>query len=339
LVAYLRTIEPAQVYVWRGGLDEWKLIQDVPELACCTRPQPSKRETVSIAPDIEPRLFAHGVFPKKYKSSWAKIGALIGLVARSADLIFEWRGRTFEAWDTAPAYNFGYVASCGGLPAFIGFILGAIRDALRASSDGAMARPTEPALDDNVRFKSVIARHWQGELPLWASYWIFGFLGNVAVALIPIAAVAIFNTDKGYDPSSIFYATIVVWAGALLVAVWQMLGVWRSATRYTAARAQLGQRALWGTLAKIVIILGVLRLAGAVASEGLPQLGELYRIAFDDGPDIRAYSIRVMRDGTEAEIVGGFKYGLTNDFGVVTKANRQIKVVHLDSIGGRLGVF
>jgi hypothetical protein len=192
-------------------------------------------------------------------------------------------------------------------------------------------------LDDNVRANSVIARHWRGELPLWVSYWIFGFLGNVAVALIPIAAVAIFNTDKGYDPSSIFYATIVVWAGVLLVAIWQMVGVWRSATRYTAARAQLGERALWGNLAKIVIILGVLRLAGAVASEGLPQLGELYRIAFEGDPDIPAYSIRVMRDGTEAEIAGGFKYGLTNDFGVVTKANRQIKVVHLDSIGGRLG--
>jgi hypothetical protein len=200
-----------------------------------------------------------------------------------------------------------------------------------------MAQPIEPALDHNVRSNNVIARHWRGELPLWVSYWIFGFVGNAAVALIPVAVVAIFNTDKGYDPSSIFYATIVVWAGMLLVAVWQMVGVWRSATRYTADCARLGKRALWGNLAKLVIILGVLRLAGAVASEGLPQLGELYRIAFEDDPDIPAYSIRVMRDGTEAEIVGGFKYGLTNDFEVVTKENRQIKVVHLDSIGGRLG--
>lgn len=292
-----------------------------------------------MKPPLKHRQFDHGIFPKKYKFSWAKIGALIGLAACSADLIIEWIGGTFEASDTVsgPVYNFGYIVSCVGLPAFIGFILGAIRDALRANSDGAMARPIEPALDDNVRFNSIIARHWRGELPLWVSYWIFGLLGNIAVALIPIAAVAIFNTDKGYDPSSIFDATIVVWAAVLLVAVWQMVGVWRSATRYSAARARLGKRALWGNLAKIVIILGFLRLAGAVASEGLPQLGELYRIAFDDDPDIPAYSIRVMRDGTEAEIVGGFKYGLTNDFGVVTKANRQIKVVHLDSIGGRLG--
>ena len=63
----------------------------------------------------------------------------------------------------------------------------------------------------------------------------------------------------------------------------------------------------------------------------------MYRITFQDDPDIPSYSIRLMRDGTEAEIVGGFKYGLTNDFAVVTKAAPQLNVVHLDSIGGRLG--
>ena len=44
-----------------------------------------------------------------------------------------------------------------------------------------------------------------------------------------------------------------------------------------------------------------------------------------------------MRDGTEAEIVGGFKFGLTEDFKKVLAASRQIKVVHLDSVGGRAG--
>jgi len=37
-------------------------------------------------------------------------------------------------------------------------------------------------------------------------------------------------------------------------------------------------------------------------------------MSFLDDPDIPAYSIRVMRNGTEAEITGGFKYGLTDDF-------------------------
>jgi hypothetical protein len=60
-------------------------------------------------------------------------------------------------------------------------------------------------------------------------------------------------------------------------------------------------------------------------------------MAFLDDPDIPAYSIRVMKNGTEAEITGGFKYGLTDDFIKILRASRQIKVVHLDSVGGRIG--
>ena len=44
-----------------------------------------------------------------------------------------------------------------------------------------------------------------------------------------------------------------------------------------------------------------------------------------------------MRNGTEVEITGGFKYGLTDEFQKLLKASRQISVVHLDSLGGRIG--
>ncbi len=340
-IAYLRTRDPAHVYVWRQGLEEWTPLQDMPELTRSIRPEPPKRQTVPIEPEItvEPRQLDQNISAKKYKFSWAKIGALIGLVVCAADLLFEWRGRTLESWDSAGGlgYNFGYIASWVGFPAFIGFILGAIRDALRGNSERKIAEPPEPPLDNNARFNNFVARHWRGDFPLWVSYWMFGFLGNITVALIPVGAAVIFSTNKGYDPSSIFYASIVMWTGVALVTVWQMVGVWRSATRYTAARTRLGEQTLWGGLAKAVVVLGFLRLLGALGGEGFPQLSEMYRITFHDDPDIPPYSIRLMRDGTEAEIVGGFKYGLTNDFAVVTKVARQLKVVHLDSIGGRLG--
>ena len=44
-----------------------------------------------------------------------------------------------------------------------------------------------------------------------------------------------------------------------------------------------------------------------------------------------------MRDGTEAEIVGGLKYGLADDFVKILAASRHVKIVHLNSTGGRLG--
>jgi hypothetical protein len=44
-----------------------------------------------------------------------------------------------------------------------------------------------------------------------------------------------------------------------------------------------------------------------------------------------------MRNGSEIEITGGFKYGLTDEFKKLLKASRQINVVHLNSFGGRIG--
>ncbi|MFX7559753.1 hypothetical protein ABTJ75_18850, partial [Acinetobacter baumannii] len=44
-----------------------------------------------------------------------------------------------------------------------------------------------------------------------------------------------------------------------------------------------------------------------------------------------------MNDGREAEIAGGIKYGLTRDFERLLDAQPGIRVVHLDSVGGRIG--
>jgi hypothetical protein len=121
--------------------------------------------------------------------------------------------------------------------------------------------------------------------------------------------------------------------------------VWRCAVRYAAAHppgrddrtgaAELAP--LWSGLARLVVIVGFASLLATFGTEWLPQLRELYKIAFFDDPDIPPYSIRISKDGAEAEIAGGFKYGLTDEFAAVTKNARHLRFVHLDSAGGRLG--
>jgi hypothetical protein len=113
--------------------------------------------------------------------------------------------------------------------------------------------------------------------------------------------------------------------------------VWRSANSYIEQRSLQLKRAPWAGAAKIMAVLAFIQLASAVLTVGIPQITEASQIAFMDDPDIPNYSIRVMRSGTEAEITGGIKYGLTSDFQKILRASRQIKVVHLNSIGGRLG--
>ncbi|MGO4388565.1 hypothetical protein AB4Y85_13610 [Microvirga sp. 2YAF29] len=178
-----------------------------------------------------------------------------------------------------------------------------------------------------------IARHWRGELPLWVSYWVFGFLANIVATIFVVAVSGVLSEGGDYNPTKILIVLVSIWVGIGLIAVWQLVGIWRSADRHVSRK---GSR-VWAGLAKIAVVLGILRMVLEFGQVGYPQITETVRMAFFDDPDIPAYAIRIMRNGTEVEVSGGFKYGLNDDFVRILKAAPQVKVVHLNSDGGRLG--
>jgi hypothetical protein len=328
-IQFLKSLSHGDIAsVWRPGLDNWKAATELFEV---------------VTPD---RLVnaPHNISSKRQYSLY---GLYLGLTLNLADYLFEWRGAKFESWNGAGlgnnlGYTIGTVIACVA----VAFVIGATVDVWRTSSSRKSVldpgtfeipevipvRPLDPS-----RYNNFVARHWRGEYSLGASYWWFGFLGNIAIDLIAIAMAAVFQVERGYDPKAILYTIASVWFASGLIALWQTVGVWRSANHHTARRQLTGRRSPWAGLAKIAVALGLLEFAIAFASSGLPQLIETSRMAFLGDPDIPAYSIRVMRNGTEAEIAGGFKYGLADDFSKILKASRQIKVVHLDSLGGRVG--
>ena len=59
-------------------------------------------------------------------------------------------------------------------------------------------------------------------------------------------------------------------------------------------------------------------------------------MAFLGDPSIPSYAIRTLNTA-EAEIAGGIKYGMTRDFEKLLDENPGIRIVHLDSFGGRIG--
>jgi hypothetical protein len=228
----------------------------------------------------------------------------------------------------------GYILGGVGLLGLVGFIAGVVAD-LRAKTESDPS--PEKAVSAAPKHGNFIVRHWRGELPLWVSYWVINFLGNLCAVAVPILIAAVFASKSGYYPLSVFATFIGMWAWVLVLACWQLVGTWRSAKCYSSTRRQQGRSAFWGGLAQAAVIFGAFGSISAIVRDGVPQITETWRIAFQNDPDIPDYSIRVMRDGTEAEIVGGLKYGLTDDFVKILGASRQIKVVHLNSIGGRLG--
>src|SRR5262249_34289084 len=119
--------------------------------------------------------------------------------------------------------------------------------------------------------------------------------------------------------------------------IWQAVGIWRSATRRRIERQTAGKRAPWAAMAKVAICLGALQLGAVLIKAAIPQIAEASRMAFMGDPTIPSYAVRAMNGGTEAEITGGIKYGLTADFERLLRQSPGIRIVHLDSVGGRIG--
>jgi hypothetical protein len=316
------------VTVWRPGLDDWKSASHLFDVVAPVRLVDASKE-------------ASG------KQRYSLYGVYLGVSVVLADYLLQWRGSKFQPWTgNGVAENIGYIIGTLAVSVFVGFIVGGIVDFATAKSrrksvlDPGTFEEPEIILKiplDPSRRNNFIARYWRGEYSLGVSYWWFGFVSSIAAAALAAGILILFRVDRGYDPRAIFGTFVCIWLVIIVFTVWQIVGVWRSASRHTAHRRAVGKRAGWATAAKITCVLILLATINTLVTAGWPQLVETSRIAFLDDPDIPAYSIRVMRNGTEAEITGGFKYGLTDDFSKVLKASRQIKVVHLDSDGGRIG--
>jgi hypothetical protein len=314
------------VYVWREGFTEWRLASDIPELALPPPPPQVAPELAAELPPPAPIELPAARAAISRKLIWSGFGATIGLLMSLPRLLIGGDARLSD-----PSFLVGYVLGGVLLCGLIGLTAGAIAD----RSHGRHKRP--PVAPEPSGRRNTVARHWRGELPLWASYWLVVWLGNIAFAVLGLAIAKAFRAESGYNPTNIFAVIVLTWSSLVVVVTWQLVGVWRSANKYARTRAGAGLGAFWGRLAQAAVILQAIGNLATFTREGAPQLVEVSGMAFRNDPDVPDYAIRVMRDGTEAEIVGGFKFGLTEDFVKILSASRQISVVHLDSIGGRLG--
>ena len=175
-----------------------------------------------------------------------------------------------------------------------------------------------------------LRRHWRGDLSLARSYWINGALLSIALGIVIVVVASITNAE--YAPGRTLAVVAAIWIVTVVVLIWQFVGTWRSASRHRSR----GGRRLWAITAKVFLVFGVLQFLGQFLSAGLPQLTEHVRILAGDkrmGP----HALHVLRDGTELEFVGAITFGLTDEIRATLDANPNIRVIHLNSIGGRIG--
>jgi hypothetical protein len=124
-----------------------------------------------------------------------------------------------------------------------------VDDFLRTRAQGAsVKRPLS---------KSYIARHWRGELSLPRSFWLNGVLLTFGVLFAAMnlvkTGVSLFHANSRAGFALVLVGYALWFLITIPVAVWQLVGVARSATNYTGSR-------VWEIFAKSVCGLGWLAL-------------------------------------------------------------------------------
>lgn len=195
--------------------------------------------------------------------------------------------------------------------------------------DGGVRRQThvDPIREPSLR--SYFSKHWKGDLSLPISFWVNGFL--VTVALAEVVFVVPWNSFVSKFPKSCSWVIIALWLLIAATTIWQLVGIWRAAQTYL---SQGGSR-LWGTAARIAVILGLVKSLGEILGIGAPQLYEYGKIAIGRDP-LGTYQLHLLKDATELEIAGAIVFGITDDVRTVLDANPAIRVIQLNSDGGRI---
>jgi hypothetical protein len=134
-------------------------------------------------------------------------------------------------------------------------------------------------------------------------------------------------------PVMVLLAVFAHWLFPVVINTWWLFGVWRSARNHKAR----GGRRFWAGTVRVVVILWFIALASVIAREAIPQIQECWRIAVLGDPEIEGYELQILRGGTDLEYTGGIKFRATKDVRRLLDADPYITVIHLDSVGGRLG--
>ena len=180
-----------------------------------------------------------------------------------------------------------------------------------------------------------LTRYWRGEIALPISFWLVNFTATITLGVILSVLFRALETSDGYRPLVIFIGVAAGWAIAIVIQVWQCVGLWRSAGTYLSQHR--GLRRLPAYLARLMVGAGIVANIPILVEQGFPQFIEVFKIAFSEDPDIPDYEVRLSEDKEEIHVIGGFKYGLAKDLRRQIEAAPTARVVVFESEGGRLG--
>ena len=174
-------------------------------------------------------------------------------------------------------------------------------------------------------------RYWRGELPLLVASGAAVVLPAILILLPELARNLHGNLDL--DPVVVLGIASLPLALLALLLIVQVVGLWRAAGRHR--RTGQPGTALSSFAGKALAGLCVIGVGYLVAARNAPQIVEFYRLAllgdwrFPDG------KFELLAGGEELSFSGGIKRGTADEFARMLAQLPEVRVLHLDSRGGR----
>jgi len=184
------------------------------------------------------------------------------------------------------------------------------------------------SINNNKKSSNYFLKHFYGKLPLWQSFWI----NTVVVSLIAAYLVIILSAQIKFTlHPSLAFVFVVMWTILILLGPWQFIGLWRSAQNHM----KTSKKSFTAITVFLLVILGSINYLNTTFTVLVPQIKEFTKIGLGKD-DIPKYTISILRNGEELEIYGGIKFGLTKEVKKYFQKYPNIKVIHLNSTGGRI---
>ncbi|MES2038403.1 MAG: ATP-dependent Clp protease proteolytic subunit [Pseudomonadota bacterium] len=214
-----------------------------------------------------------------------------------------------------------------GLPALLNFLaLNQKLTQLHAFSCTVQTAPPSQSGTGNY-----IKAHWRGQLSLGKSFWLNGVgIGNLLAALMVTGLARLMEAS---DTSLRILAgvSLLGFAIAVLVWLWSITGIIRSASKHTARGGS-------GLVAGLTLLLAFFNILGMLlnaSSSYVPQMKEFAMLA--SGHDsMKRVEISTSDKGDVLQLRGTIGEGSMASFADALKKNPQVKTVSLSSPGGRL---
>src|SRR5438105_271682 len=169
-------------------------------------------------------------------------------------------------------------------------------------------------------------QHYHGDFSLGWSYWVN--LTALQLATIFAASLVVPSVSRTFSARYGSMAFLAISGAGLLLWVWAIVGTWASAGKH----AGRGGRQGWATLAKFIIVLGILRSLGELVQLG-PQFSDHVQVAFGWQPGSPT-KLEVRADGKSILLSGGINEGSAELLRSALAKAPKVSVVVFASEGG-----